>query len=1164
MKKRIVLLVLISLLFFSCGEKRKKAFLSPDSQPYTYKFQALPDSLLLPEIIELTGTNAPQSLVIKPTIVPLKNPNGVENFSFKKFEVADGLSSNNIHSLAVDHSGNLWIGGTGILSKYDGNSFTNFTKANGLGSQMVSRLLVDDEGTVWVGTWDGLYKYDGKHFSSILESRIDQSEISRNGIYHLMQGPDDSIWAAGAGADFYSIKGDSILHYGTNEGLPGARILGIASLPNKGGLIFTSKGNVLLHGDTLVPFTEIPTLENSFRPVHQDRTGNIWFWTGANGKYQMAKYDGSNTVYYDEMSGLRPYNFAIVYEDRKGRTWLCTPGKLNILNKGKLISYTFKELGIPNIMSITEDKAGNLWLASFEGLLKVSTDLVDELEVPLNTKEISGLQFLVLGKEGARWASIQQKLIRYDQNSAAIYDLKSILGDQYINCLYADKKGNVWVSSSDAINSKLIHFDGEKVLVFNWVNVTKLSYLNYITDDNTGNVVFHGSGGVALFDGKKFIHYGAKQGFTEPVGAYIIDSKQRKWVGTSTSGAWVFAGDSVIRINTDNGLNHNTVSAIAEDPFGNIWLATHGGVSKFDGRKLTQIGIADGLATIVNDIIIDPADSLIWFYSVKGLTMIPFSEINSTSPKLTTYSPQNGYEIIHGLGTSGKAILDSVGIWINSVGFGSGTASRRFNYKHTLNFNPPSLELKNIRINNTNLLWSELARNGDDNTDSLIFINESVLKFGKVVDSEKINELFQAFGQIEFDSLAKGGFIPDNLRLSYANNSITFEFAAISPSFGKYIQYRYKLKGYEENWSPFSTKSEAFFGNMSEGKYTFLLEAVASFGTTSTVSYSFTVLPPWYRAWWAYALYVMLFVSGVGLFIRWRTKALQKEKVKLEEKVNTRTSELKESLENLKATQSQLIQSEKMASLGELTAGIAHEIQNPLNFVNNFSEVNSELIEEAGQELEKENIEEVKLILGDISENEKKISHHGKRADAIVKGMLQHSRSSSGQKEPTDLNALCDEYLRLAYHGLKAKDPQDAAHKSFESSFHFEPDELLPKVHVVPQDIGRVLLNLINNAFYAVAEKSKSAGHEYQPAVSVSTKQKDNAIEISVADNGNGIPDALKEKIFQPFFTTKPTGQGTGLGLSLAYDIVKAHGGEIKVSSQEGGGSVFTLNIPTK
>jgi signal transduction histidine kinase len=254
-----------------------------------------------------------------------------------------------------------------------------------------------------------------------------------------------------------------------------------------------------------------------------------------------------------------------------------------------------------------------------------------------------------------------------------------------------------------------------------------------------------------------------------------------------------------------------------------------------------------------------------------------------------------------------------------------------------------------------------------------------------------------------------------------------------------------------------------------------------------------------------------------------------------------------------------------MASLGELTAGIAHEIQNPLNFVNNFSEVNKEMLEELKVERLKPKAERDEQtqdeIINDLIDNEEKINHHGKRADAIVKGMLQHSKTSTGKKEPTDINKLADEYLRLAYHGLRAKD------KSFNSEIKTDLDESIGRINIIPQDIGRVLLNLFNNAFYAVGEKKKIQPEGYGPIVSIRTKHTnsplgDGGIKIRVADNGNGIPQNIVDKIFQPFFTTKPTGQGTGLGLSLSYDIIKAHGGEIKVETKEGEGSEFIIVLP--
>ena len=323
------------------------------------------------------------------------------------------------------------------------------------------------------------------------------------------------------------------------------------------------------------------------------------------------------------------------------------------------------------------------------------------------------------------------------------------------------------------------------------------------------------------------------------------------------------------------------------------------------------------------------------------------------------------------------------------------------------------------------------------------------------------------------------------------------------------------------------------------------------------------------------ALEKYILIAGIAVFLfiallLWRNnRHKQKANILLHEQ----KEKVESTLTELKSTQSQLIQKEKMASLGELTAGIAHEIQNPLNFVNNFSEVNKEMLEELKAERLKPNAERDEdlqnNLINDVIGNEEKINHHGKRADSIVKGMLQHSQTSTGKKEPTNINALADEYLRLSYHGLRAKD------NTFNATLKTDFDESVGNINIIPQDIGRVLLNLYNNAFYAVNErqkaeslKPKAESNAYEPEVTVTTRRLNSPsgdggkILISVNDNGNGIPQKVVDKIFQPFFTTKPTGQGTGLGLSLSYDIVKANGGELKVETKEGEGSEFIISLP--
>ena len=394
-------------------------------------------------------------------------------------------------------------------------------------------------------------------------------------------------------------------------------------------------------------------------------------------------------------------------------------------------------------------------------------------------------------------------------------------------------------------------------------------------------------------------------------------------------------------------------------------------------------------------------------------------------------------------------------------------------------------------------------------------------------------------------------------------SSIRLDFAALHFAGDQSNQYQYMLDGFDSDWQDGGSVGQASYTNLSPKAYTFKIRGSNLDGVWSSdeTSIRLIVLPPWYLTWWAYALYILIFcVLGYSLHRYQRARAIRAEREKAREKELEQAKEIEKAYNDLKTTQQQLIQSEKMASLGELTAGIAHEIQNPLNFVNNFSEVSHELLDEMKEELDKGDVEEAKAISEDVKQNLEKITYHGKRADSIVKGMLQHSRNNSGEKEPTDLNKLTDEYMRLAYHGLRAKN------KSFNATLNTNFDENLKPQTVVSQDIGRVLLNLFTNAYYAVNEKEqelKAQGEtDYQPTITATTTETASEIIISVKDNGNGIPKESIKRIFEPFYTTKPTGQGTGLGLSMSYDIIKNHGGELNVNTKTGEFTAFEIHLP--
>jgi signal transduction histidine kinase/ligand-binding sensor domain-containing protein len=427
--------------------------------------------------------------------------------------------------------------------------------------------------------------------------------------------------------------------------------------------------------------------------------------------------------------------------------------------------------------------------------------------------------------------------------------------------------------------------------------------------------------------------------------------------------------------------------------------------------------------------------------------------------------------------------------------------------------------------------------------------------------------------------------------LKYSLNQLRFEFAAPYYDGQSAIKYQTFLEGFDKTWSEWTNETKKDYTNLSEGEYHFRVRAKNLYNHLSKEAvFSFKILPPIWKTWWAYVFYALilgLVIFAVDRFQRRRLVKKERERAEIREtklrvqaaeaenkmlhlesqrkelellkatELKTAYTELQKMHENLKATQEQLVTQQKLASLGALTAGIAHEIKNPLNFVNNFSEVSSELVEEIKELLHKENNKEGLEIAEDLKQNLDKINQHGKRADSIVKGMLLHSRGTSGEKTLTDINDLLDQDVNLAYHGMRA------TNKEFNITIEKDYDKTLEKINVVPQDISRVFLNIINNACYAAYDRKKKSSNDFNPILKVSTKNLNGKVEIKIGDNGNGIPENILDKIFQPFFTTKPTGEGTGLGLSLSYDVVtKVHGGELKVETKESEGTEFIITLP--
>ncbi len=424
--------------------------------------------------------------------------------------------------------------------------------------------------------------------------------------------------------------------------------------------------------------------------------------------------------------------------------------------------------------------------------------------------------------------------------------------------------------------------------------------------------------------------------------------------------------------------------------------------------------------------------------------------------------------------------------------------------------------------------------------------------------------------------------ITNSIRLGYAQRDVSFSYAALDFMHPEGNRYAYRLEGYDDRWREVGMQRQATYTNLPPGRYTFRVKAANSVGVWNEegTAVELTILPPWWRTWWrtwwAYGIYGMLFLGGVFAVDRYqRRRLIAKERERARERELEQAREIERAYKELKTAKDRLVQQEKMASLGQLTAGVAHEIKNPLNFVNNFAGLSEELVEELRAAMKEGDADEVDTILSDLSVNTSKISEHGQRADSIVRSMMHHARGESGKREHVDLNALIEEYVDLAHHGKRAQVPDF----NVEIEKHLAAD--VGTVDIVPQDVGRVVLNLFGNAFDAVHERAdpeaihepagpeavhKTVGQEagaYLPRVTVSTRRHRDVIEICIADNGPGIPENVREKIFEPFFTTKPTGSGTGLGLSLSYDIVtQGHGGSLTVECVDGQGASFVVRIP--
>jgi len=880
----------------------------------------------------------------------------------------------------------------------------------------------------------------------------------------------------------------------------------------------------------------------------QNKEG-IWFQSMDN------DFRGKNFMYYNfgkKTFSIYDYNFNLrnnpfpqyprvpsqLLEDRTGLLWLYTrPGLYKQAPKKLQMTLFRNHADEPNslpsdsIRHLFEDSKKRMWIGTRDGLA-IYQPGQGNFRVfrnnPSNAASLSNNRITTVQEDadGKIWVGTENGLNLWQESTGSFKRFFYHPTDlSYCAFLFNDQQQRLWLSIlgkgvfvMDKTTGRVI-----KKYVPDEKNPASLTskFIRIFYQDSRGNIWLGDSNDnqFGLYrlnqaeDG--FTHYLSKPGDSSSISNNRIfflaeDGKKQLWIGTNEGlNLYDYEQDRFTRFS-----NWNIICFIcfATDKKGEPWFGTYsgGGMVSVDTEKgiisaydETKGLLQNDISTRYNELIARDDSGRFWLPTQRGLSVF-----DPENKSFVSYFEKDGFQPYSR--TYVFTTASNGDIWIGGDnGLNHIVPANLLKKDTTL----PSIVITQIAINDS--LYSK--------PDGTIF--------------------------------KKSVAYTNDIELKHWQKDLSFVFVALHYLRPEDNLYSWKLDNYESNWTVPSKERKASYTNLSHGTYIFRLKAANADGVWNEegVSVTFTILPPWWHTWWAYAIYAFLFINALSIFVKWRGRMLRHEKEQLQAKVEERTIELKKSLEDLKSTQIQLIQSEKMASLGELTAGIAHEIQNPLNFVNNFSEVNSELIGEMEVEIDKGNLDEAKMIAGAIRENQQKINHHGKRADSIVKGMLLHSRSSGGVKELTDINALADEFLRLSYHGLRAKD------KSFNATLKSDFDSSIGHIRIVSDEIGRVILNLLNNAFYAVSEKRKMNPVGYEPTVSISTLRIGNQVEIKVGDNGNGIPQNILDKIFQPFFTTKPTGMGTGLGLSMSYDIVKAHGGELKVESADGAGVVFII-----
>jgi len=1044
----------------------------------------------------------------------------------------NSLSPSRLECIYIDRQDIIWLGTVGSgLDRFDPSTGTvthyrnDSSDASSLSNNVVTVIMEDRDGNLWVGTHGGLNMLNKKtgKFVRYLKNINDSTSLSNNQVRAIYQDRKEVLWI-GCGSPYNNETPQ-------DEG-------GLNRMDRR-----TGKFIHYMH-DPKNPHTLI---NNMVRALYEDSGGNFWVGTFGDGLHLMDREKGTFTRLTNDAShpeklsspttNSNYHGVSFITEDKAGRIWIgaflaglsCFDPQTSRLTRFKIESENTKALNENTVWNACFSRDGVLWITT-----QASVYRVDPLRKSIS-HIVTGARVHAFYEDanGILWMASDTGFIAHstinNTNKYFLHDAKNpaSINSNIVIAVYQDKQGSLWAGTDSGLNlfnrstSTFTRFEYDAK---NRNSITQGQVLS-IHEDSQGLFWIATATGLNLMNRKTgtFKHYTHSVSDSNSLGSNSVfkiveDKAGNLWICT-----WEGGGVNLFNRKTGNfkhylrGINTNDVYQSTD---GVTWLATQIGLYRYDSSADNFLVYDDpsseiGTANIIG--ITEDAKKNLWLGSHSAIIRLDLQK-NQTAIFGRKYDviPNSVYDLTPYKTSKGELL------------FGDATGYYQLN-PQTINANAPTPQLQITDFK----------------------IADVSLKPGQSPLTAPLYEL-------------------EKIKLRYKQNNFSIDFSGINYSSIDENRHIFMLEGYDSKWRKAGAEKTASYYNVPPGDYVFKVKAASSDGIWTEKNLTIIITPPWWFTWWAYLLYAILTAAVIWSIVYFRSRNLIKEKQRLWHEVKIRTEQvvkqkeqiamqrddLGKALQDLKTTQSQLIQREKMASLGELSAGLAHEIQNPLNFVNNFSELNAELVEELQNELQNGNMEEALLIVESIKENVQKVASHGKRAEGIIKGMLYHSRFGTGVSEPANINSLVAEYIQLSYQAIRAKD------KSFTAEYKTVFDENIGKINIVPQDIGRVLLNLINNAFYAINEKRKTAGSEYKPLVTVETKKLNDTIEIRVSDNGTGMPQSIIDKIFQPFFTTKPSGEGTGLGLSLSYDIIKAHGGKLKVETKEGEGSTFIILLP--